>query len=522
MPCKGVSILSCIFNSVYCGPNLTIVYVFASIHLIANAMFLTACLEVIQNEYTDENDDIDNSKVGMVLSLYSLISGVIEFLANPVWGEWSDHVGRRPILWISTLFWALTSVFPIFIPGLTGIMISAAWSSLFHPHYMMNPSVLYDLIPDDKERSRYFGFLYAIYAVAFVFGVAVVSVILKDRMSFSRIFGVIFILSLVQFAVVTCCYPETNEDVWIKLTGKSYRDERKRQKDLYDFKEDADESDDSMDEDVIDHLGIPGRNSRSRSRLSFSISIGSNPIGLDETRNSALLDAAVEKATRNPFKLVWSLRNESRTLKKLIGIRIIDVFSTSSWIVTMPIIVEEIYGWEVKDIVPWVSITVILVFISNICLKWWEQCIDKVRLFALALGTLLFQRLWRIFLMKDKTWMFAFQVVVSFPFGDLFTALNVSFMTDQIDPKSKGRVLGAVEAALMITTIIAQSVCPALFGFFVSNDAPVYLPTIPCILAFSFTAISVWLFYMIFYVNRKTIEQKTTTRETAIDHHSGL
>ena len=79
------------------------------------------------------------------------------------------------------------------------------------------------MVPEEDKRAQYFGFLFALLAVAFVVGMIVVSVFLIEILSWAEMFLIVFALGFAQFIFATLFFPETNDEVWIKLTGTSYR-----------------------------------------------------------------------------------------------------------------------------------------------------------------------------------------------------------------------------------------------------------------------------------------------------------
>jgi len=458
-----------------CKPNLGVFYAFVAIHIVVFGMSHLAAVEMLQDEYGANDDDkVDNTKMGIALSLIAFTGGVTEFLANPVWGHLSDLIGRRPIIVFASFFWTFTPLIIYFSPNLTGVLLAQGIGALFHPHIMLFETCLYDLVPDEDKRAQYFGFLFALLAVAFVIGMIAVSVFLIEVLSWAQIFFVVFALGIVQFLFAIFFYPETNDEVWIKLTGTSYRDDGDRN------------NDDVTMEDLSDSVVISGNY---------------------QERNVELLEDAAQKAHRNPFQLVASLKYESPKLRLLIALRLVETFCHAAWVSSAPIVIEELYGWKIHQMAPYVAGAVVLMFISNMTLKIWENCFTKITLFKLALFSLLLQRLLRAFLVKNLTILFIIQMLISFPFGDIFTALNVAIMTDQIDPKEKGRILGAVQAASMMVQTMGQSFCPGASGYFVSDNAPIYYPTMINAVTFLMTLISVYLFYKIFYGNNVSFQK---------------
>jgi len=443
-------------KNVCARPSLKVYFIFVGVHILTYGTLHLGAVEMLQDEYhVSDEDKVDNSKMGIALSLMAAISGIVECLANPIWGHWSDIIGRRPVLVGCSLFASAAPLIIYFMPNLMGVLIAFAVGSLFHPHLLMMETCLYDLIPDEEKRRQYFGMLVALSAVSFIVAMILVSNILRPRLVWADIFLVIFGISLAQFLYITFFFPETNESVWIKITGHSYHQIR----------------DDAM---PMEDMSVCSE---------------------DDARK---LEEDVKHASRNPFILMMSLRQESPALKMFVGIRLIETFCHAAWGASSPLLLEELYGWKIHELAPLAAITVVLMFISNMTLKIWDKCFTKQTLFTIALGSLILQRLLRALLMKDMPALFILQLAVSFPFGDIFQALTIALLTEVVNPNEKGRILGAIAAAHIVVQTVAQSIAPLIVGYFVSERAPIYLPTVVNIFLFFISFINLYLCFGIF------------------------
>ena len=70
---------------------MKLIILFAAFHVLTEITRAIVAVRTLQDDYTDENDDVDNSKLGVALSILAVVNGLFEFLGNPVYGNLSDH-----------------------------------------------------------------------------------------------------------------------------------------------------------------------------------------------------------------------------------------------------------------------------------------------------------------------------------------------------------------------------------------------------------------------------------------------
>jgi multidrug resistance protein len=112
------------------------------------------------------------SSSALVIGLISAGFSLMQFIFAPLWGRFSDHVGRKPIILISLLGTALSLVGFAMAPSLLWLFISRLLAGFFTAASL---PTTYDYVADytkEEERAEKFGMLGAAWGLGFIFGPA--------------------------------------------------------------------------------------------------------------------------------------------------------------------------------------------------------------------------------------------------------------------------------------------------------------------------------------------------------------
>lgn len=102
---------------------------------------------------------------GWLLFVYALM----QFLSSPVMGNLSDRFGRRPVLLISLLIFALDYVVMAWAPSIGWLFFGRLIAGITASTFAIANAYIADLFPPD-ERSKNFGLLGAAFGCGFIFG----------------------------------------------------------------------------------------------------------------------------------------------------------------------------------------------------------------------------------------------------------------------------------------------------------------------------------------------------------------
>jgi len=135
-------------------------------------IFLTVFMDLVGfgiiiplNPYLAEAFGASPLQVGLLMSIYSLM----QFIMAPVWGQWSDRIGRRPIILMSLLGAAVAHGAFAMATTMTGLLIARAFAGFFGGNISAAMAYMAD-ITEEKKRSQSMGLIGAAFGLGFVLG----------------------------------------------------------------------------------------------------------------------------------------------------------------------------------------------------------------------------------------------------------------------------------------------------------------------------------------------------------------
>jgi MFS family permease len=109
--------------------------------------------------------------IGAIIAVYSLM----QFVFAPVWGRWSDHVGRRPVILIGNLGAAGSYVLFAYASGLHGtlglwwLLAARAFAGIAGANISVASAYIADISPAEK-RSAGMALIGVAFGLGFIFG----------------------------------------------------------------------------------------------------------------------------------------------------------------------------------------------------------------------------------------------------------------------------------------------------------------------------------------------------------------
>ncbi len=135
-------------------------------------IFLTVFIDLVgfgiiipMNPYLAETYGASPLQVGLLMSVYSLM----QFIFSPIWGQWSDRIGRRPVILLSLLGAATAHLGFAFATGFWGLVLARAFAGLFGGNLSTAMAYMADITPE-KERSKGMGMIGAAFGLGFILG----------------------------------------------------------------------------------------------------------------------------------------------------------------------------------------------------------------------------------------------------------------------------------------------------------------------------------------------------------------
>jgi DHA1 family tetracycline resistance protein-like MFS transporter len=111
--------------------------------------------------------------IGLLYSIYS----VAQLVFSPIWGGWSDRIGRRPIMLLSTLGAAIAYIFFGLAETFTMLMLSRLLAGVMGGNIATAQAYIAD-VTTTEDRARGMGLIGAAFGLGFVMGPALATALI--------------------------------------------------------------------------------------------------------------------------------------------------------------------------------------------------------------------------------------------------------------------------------------------------------------------------------------------------------
>ena len=106
--------------------------------------------------------------LGLLLTCYA----AMQFFFAPVWGRWSDRVGRRPVMLLTIAGTAVALLVMGLASSLAWLFVARLLGGLFGANISVASAYITD-VTSEEERTRFMGFLGASFGLGFILGPAI-------------------------------------------------------------------------------------------------------------------------------------------------------------------------------------------------------------------------------------------------------------------------------------------------------------------------------------------------------------
>src|SRR3989338_6879443 len=114
--------------------------------------------------------------VGLLYSIYSLA----QLIFSPIWGAWSDRIGRRPVMLISTSGACLSYILFALSGSLGMLFLSRLVGGIMGGNISAAQAYVAD-VTDHEDRAKGMGLIGAAFGIGFMVGPAVASVLMHSK-----------------------------------------------------------------------------------------------------------------------------------------------------------------------------------------------------------------------------------------------------------------------------------------------------------------------------------------------------
>lgn len=123
--------------------------------------------------YTGSRFGATAGTIGLLYSVYSLS----QLIFSPIWGSWSDKVGRRPIMLLSTAGSVLSYAIFSFAPSLTVLFVSRALAGIMGGNISAAQAYVAD-VTTPNDRAKGMGLIGAAFGIGFALGPALSGILM--------------------------------------------------------------------------------------------------------------------------------------------------------------------------------------------------------------------------------------------------------------------------------------------------------------------------------------------------------
>jgi DHA1 family tetracycline resistance protein-like MFS transporter len=106
-------------------------------------------------------------QVGLLMAVYS----AMQFLCSPIWGRWSDRLGRRPILLVSIAGTGLAHLLFFYSGTLALLFVARTLAGVFGANISTATAYIAD-VTESKDRSKSMGLIGVAFGLGFICGPA--------------------------------------------------------------------------------------------------------------------------------------------------------------------------------------------------------------------------------------------------------------------------------------------------------------------------------------------------------------
>ncbi len=123
----------------------------------------------ILDGFLPNEDNSQGNRIVSVGGVLAVLYSLVQFLAAPYWGRLSDHIGRRPVLLITTTGLAASYVLWFFSTSFTSFCIARLLGGLSAGNIGVASAAMADMSPPEK-RTKAMGMVGAAFGVGFLIG----------------------------------------------------------------------------------------------------------------------------------------------------------------------------------------------------------------------------------------------------------------------------------------------------------------------------------------------------------------
>lgn len=146
--------------------GILFIFITATLDMIGIGLVIPSLPDIMRRFVSSETSV--SEYFGYFISLYALM----QFLASPLLGAFSDRWGRRPVLLVSLFIAGLDYILMAYAPTLSLLFVGRVIAGLTGANITVAMAYIAD-VSDDKNRSANFGMIGAAFGLGFIIGPAI-------------------------------------------------------------------------------------------------------------------------------------------------------------------------------------------------------------------------------------------------------------------------------------------------------------------------------------------------------------